>query len=44
MEALITYYEKTIIILATKNKLNDLLPFTVMGADMYHISKSAFKL
>lgn len=40
MEALINYCDKTIIILAI-NKLNGLFPFTVMGADLYHTSKSA---
>lgn len=44
MEAPINYCDKTIIILATKNKLNGLFPFTVMGVDLYHTSKSVFKL
>ena len=43
-EALLNCCDKTIINVAKKNKLNDLLSFTVIGADLYHTSKSAFKL
>lgn len=42
MEALLNYYDKTIIILAKKSKLNSLSPFTVIDADPYCTSKSAF--